>query len=246
MSRQTGGIIGENGLPMARCFAQAYGSGNQGAVDEMPEVLPDVGNDLLAQSQSSIVHGQDDAIDAQVLARRSDANLLDDSENFGEAFHGKVFTLKWDEHVFCRRERICHHDAEGRRTIEEHEIEGGFGIGPFFEDAPQARQAVGIGGEFDFATGHFHIGRDQGDEWGWRGAYLLMKRLGVEQNRIDALLYGGLHAQGASGVGLRIEIDHKDRLALLREASGEIYRGSGLADAPFLIGQCDDFHSSST
>ena len=51
----------------------------------------------------------------------------------------------------------------------------------------------------------------------------------------------GVDTVAGSGVGLRIGINNQDFLAFGGKRSRQVDGGCRLADAPFLIGYCDDF-----
>ncbi len=106
---------------------------------------------------------------------------------------------------------------------------------------------MGVRGELNFATGEIEFGGHDSEMFDGGGLDLFGQRarsLLLGQDGVKASPFGCGHAEGAAGVGLRVEVEDEDVAAQFREARGEVHCRGSLAHPALLIGHGNYFHEA--
>lgn len=109
---------------------------------------------LVAQSQTGVVHGEQETFDFEVgVEPRLDE--LDGVEQLADAFEGEIFGLYgYDDRVGCR-ERVDCDEAQRGGAVDEYVVV--FGL-DFFDKVQQYAFAVGGVEQFEFGTYEVDVG----------------------------------------------------------------------------------------
>lgn len=199
----TVGIVFDDGLAEAGGFAEADAAWDEGIINDVVEDLAHVVDDLLGEVHAGIEHGHDDAFDFEIGVGAAFADLRDDLDDFGEAFESEVFALDGDEQFIRCGESAGHQHAEGGGAVEQHVIEVA-AIAQRGKDLADAGEVVASLGEFDFATGEFLVGADDGKVGDAGAADDIGDDVLSDQARVEAAAVFLSDAEAAGGVSLRV------------------------------------------
>ncbi len=238
---EAGGFVLHDGLPVTWRLSESDGSGDNGAVDHVFKMCLNLGDYGLGEVISH-EHGQQDAGNAEAGVGFTFSNLRDDSVDFGESLEREVLALNGDKKFVGCGERVCHQDAEGRGAIEKDVVEGG-GFSQGVEGGAESGEVFAFAGDFDFGAGEIDIAWNQPEIFSAGRDDAVLEVSVTEEGFIDTEAFDGVVAEGAGGVGLRVEVDEEDAVASGGDCGGEVDGGGCFSDASLLICHCDDFHS---
>ena len=203
-------------------------------VDELLQVF----DNFVGELGLAVEHGQRDAGDLELRVDLL-VHQLDGLEKLADALQRQEMRLHRDDHVGGGRQSVDGEQAQARRTVQQDEIEIVFGCGQAI--AQQCFTAGNID-QFDF---HGRQIDRRGHERNTlvEALHCFEERSILDQHGVERLLGGGrLDAIVDGEMGLRVHVDQADALARLGEGCAEIGGGRGLANATFLIHDCDNSH----
>ena len=199
----------------------------------------ELGRDLIGQVVARVVHGAQDAFDAQAGVATL-AYLFDGVEQRGQAFERVILALDRNQHAMRRDQGVEREHVERGRAVDDDQLIGADRRGQYLA---QALLAVGRIEQPDLGGGQIGIGRQQVESG--RGFGDALETVGdghVGQKQITGRMLDLMLVDPATHgrVALRIEIDQEHTAAHERQRSGQIDRRGGLADPALLVGDRDD------
>lgn len=222
---------------MAGGLAQADVPGNDGLEDLIPEHPSNLVHDLPRQVGALVEHGHDDTRDHEPWVEGL-PDALDRLGHLGDALEGQVLALDRDHHPVGRRERIERQKTQGGRAIDEDEL-----VGPGLrEHASQAEFAILRTDQLDLGADQI-LGRGNEREVGKRldGKPRLLEGRLAEKDVVQRRALRVIAKPKCSCcVRLWICVDQEGTALRDRQRRSEIHGAGSLADAAFLIDDCDD------
>ena len=88
----------DNGLAMAGRLTETGVPVDEGIEDQLAEMHPDFFDHLVRQPEAGVVHGQQNALDAQA-GIESALHDFDGVEQLAQSLEGEVFALNRDDHA---------------------------------------------------------------------------------------------------------------------------------------------------
>ncbi len=153
----------------------------------------------------------------------------------GQAFHSVVFALYGNDDALRGDERIACEWSKGRRAIHDNE----FAAPVLGEEIIEAVIRVGVvkilfGFEEVGSAGNYVESGSSGRQWcGVRG-------VGLGEQRVAKPVAMGPDTKSAGCIGLWVEVYEEYVASCQGESSRQVYGGCGLADAAFLISECQE------
>lgn len=236
-------IVLEDGFSVAGSLADADGAWDEGLVDLIRKIIHDFLDNLAGKKRAPVIHRHDDAFEGEAGIGSGIANLIKDPDDFRKAFEAEPLALERDKDFIGGGESGGHQDTKGRWSVENAEFEQIVRL-EALEDAAEAGEVVIGAGEFDFNASEIHFGRDERKIPAARGDDFGTDVRITQEDGVDAGLWRSLDAKAAGAIRLGIQIHEKNALAAEGEGVGEIERGGGFSDSPFLVCYSDDFHGS--
>ena len=236
------GVVFKNGFPMAWSLGEADGAGDDGFVNDIPEVAAHFFFHGGIQVRAAVKHREEKAGDREGGIRAAGADAVGHLHEESKALEGVILALDGDENLIRRSEGVRHEDAERGRAIHEDVVEETL-FAEALEASAQAHHMVVHARDFDFGPGEVEVRGDEGkvfdaggnDEFG--GGFL------TDESRVDARIFVFLAVENACGAALGVDIHEQDAGFFLRKGGGQIDAGGGLSDPSFLVRDGDDFHS---
>ena len=223
---------------MARRLAQADVAGYDGVEYHFGEVPLELFVDLVGQTQTCVVHGEQEAFDLKTGIEPA-FDDADSVEELADAFEGEIFGLYGYYHRVGGRKGIDGDESERGRAVDDYEIvlvlyrrEHGF----------EHTLAVWLADEFDFRTGEIDARTDEKQSVHTCGDFRPFERVSVDHTFINR----GGHCTGVDSVsrgriGLRVGIDNQYLFTFGGERGCQVDCSCGFAYATFLIGYGYDF-----
>src|SRR5438876_10856508 len=113
----------KDGFPKARRLAQTHAARDHSLINAFAEMLAHLCHDLLAEIGPTVEHGHDDAAELEALVRPRITHLLDQPNNFHQAFQREILALYRSQQFVGGGKRIAHQNSKRRRTIQKNKIE---------------------------------------------------------------------------------------------------------------------------
>jgi len=226
------GIVERNGLTVAGRFRKPDIAGNHSDIEPLAEVLTERAGNLLSEVGSVVVHGQEDALDADVwIERRADA--LERRDEFGDSLEGKILGLHGHNEGFSSYEDIQGEEVERGRAIEDDEIES---ILNRLQGAAKTQSAIGGRSQLNVGAGEVLGAGKMPEQIDLRGEDDLDGRDVAHEDVIDGVaVIVPLEAHAGRGVGLRVAVDKQDFETFERDAGGQVDSRGGFANSALLI-----------
>ena len=116
------GIVDDGGLAVAGRFGESDVARDRRLAHEVAEEAAELGGNGLRQVGALVEHGEDDAFDGE-SGVELDPDAVDGVEQLGDAFEGEVLGLHRDEDGVGRDQGVEGEEVEGRRAVEDDELE---------------------------------------------------------------------------------------------------------------------------
>ena len=226
-------IVEDGGEAVAGSFRELDVAVDDRLEDQFLEVALHLVLDLIGQTQTGIVHRQQETFDGECRIQFLLDNL-DGIQQLGDSFERKILTLDRDNHGVRCGQRIDGDQTQRGRAVDED-------IVVVREQRTQQLAhhllAVLQVQHLDFRAHEVDVAGNDIEVWNIR----LVDGL-TSVHLIDkAVVDGGLDllhidAQTAGGVGLRVGIDKQHTLLQRGERGGQVHRRRCLAHTAFLIG----------
>lgn len=222
-------------------LAESDGARDDGGVEAIREVFFDLIDDLAGKVGAPIVHGHEDAFMAEVGIGSGALDLSDDVDDFGKTFKAEPFALERCDDFVRGGEGGGHEDAERGRRIENADVEEVLLL-DFIDELAEANEVTSCTSKVDFSTGEIHVSGDDGEIVSTGGDDVIENSAFADQRGVEAHIGGGLDAEPAGGIGLRIKVDEENALSEFGKSCGQVNGGSGFSHTSFLVGNGDDSH----
>ena len=188
----------------------AQQGGGHGAQHALPEVLADLPGNLAAQGGPAVVHGQEDAQDAQ-FGVEGGTHPLQRVHQGAQTFQGVELALQGHQHGVRRAKRVQREHAQrGRAVHQDVVVVVADGLKPF----AKARLPVGEGNQLHLGPGQVASAGDQEEPLLTGLADDFGRRLLAEEHLVAAFSPGVILTEPARGASLGVEVDHQDAKAV--------------------------------
>ncbi len=231
-------VVKQRRFAMRGRFGNPHIARNDGIVDRLAHMGPNIFDNLCRQFIAAVEHRQDDTVDRQIRIEAA-AHALHGFKNLAKTFQRKKLALQGDKNGMARCHGVDRQKIERRRTIKKNigEMRSGPRIRQAGNGLADPERAIGKAGDFQFDAKKVERGRRQikPRHSGFLG-YL------DQRHFIHKDIIGGIfpahpfNAQSGRGIALRIKVDDQNRFADRRQRRTQIDRGSRLADTALLIG----------
>jgi len=221
---------------MAGGFGEADISWDRGVKDFFFEVFLDFDEDLFGEGGAFVGHGGEDAEELEVGVH----GFFEEGDGFeqlADAFEGVEFGLDGENEVVGGDEGVDSEEGERGRAVDNNiVIVGADFVDDFFK---LGEFLVGFV-EFDFGVGELGDGGGEDEAFIFGGDEDFLDGGGAGEDFDHGFLEGGfVDAEAAGGVALGVKIEEEGLLACPGEEISEVDTGGRLADAAFLVGDCD-------
>jgi len=185
-------------------------------------VLPDLLHHLLGEPGATVVHGEQDAPDAEsrVEVRPHEVHV---PQQLAQTFERVVLALDRDQQGVGRRERVDGQEPERRWAVDQDRVVGGAdgGQGPLQAALPgdRAHQLHLGAGQVDGARQHVEVRNHRAAH---RGLSLDIAGQHVVHGVLEVPV---IQAETGGGVALRVEVDDQDPPAGEGQVGTEVDRG---------------------
>jgi hypothetical protein len=227
------------GFPKLGRFGEPGGAGDDGVEDAFPEMLSDLGHDLLGKAGSAVEHGHDDTEQVEGGVDTTIAELVEEAVDGGDAFQGVVLALERDHEVLGGREGIQCQKAERGRAVEHENVELAT-VANRLQQGSQASEAVVESAQLQFHAAEVDLAGDRGKPLEGSGFDPFHGGAVAQKRAVETSALGFFETESAGGIGLGIEIDEQHALAAGGHARGKIDGGGGFSDTAFLVGDGED------
>ena len=199
----------------------------------MAYTLP--GKYRLTSVGAAVKHGHQHALQLQLLVQGA-ADDADGIHQVAKALQGKIFPLDRNQHRVGGAQAVKGQQLQGGRAVDEYVVIGrGEGLQGLAEQELPALQADHL----DAGAGQALAG---GQHVAVPGGYHPLGGFhAVDEDVVDPLGQGFVHAHAGGGVGLWVKVTQQHPQALFLQGGGEIDAGGSLAYAALLIDDRYDF-----
>ena len=142
--------------PGLKQFSFSYEVPVEAAYSVVLEERADVTRHLLAQVRPVVVHRQQHALDVESPVERH-ADAPERRNELGESFERVVLAVERDKNRIGGDQRVERQQAEGRRAVDDHVVEG---AGDRTHEVAQTRLAMLEADQFDLGASQVAIGRN--------------------------------------------------------------------------------------
>ena len=108
---------------MCRCLAEPDITRNHRIENQLAQIVPRIGFDLLGQVVASVIHGQHNTFDPQVRIGGT-PHIADGQQELAQPLKRQELALQRHQHGVRGNKRIHRQQAERGRTVDQHDIEG--------------------------------------------------------------------------------------------------------------------------
>lgn len=220
-------------------LGEADVSRDDGLQDVVAEKLPKIGGHLAGEVRAFVIHGEQDAFDADRMAEGV-PNAINGVHELGDAFEGEEFALNRDKNAVGGEESVEREEVEGGRAVDQDVAVFAVELSKM---AAQDGFPVFHRDELKIYTDEVFVGWQEIEALHFGGLNGFTDWFVVDQDVVGSRDFGGfLKSESTGRVALGIRIDQQNGDIACRESGGKVYGGSCLPNTAFLVG--DSYYSS--